>query len=157
MSDGGGWNHWGPRGVKTGVSFGANRRTIEFYTFRPRGIDLVQEMDMAEQKHTQVVTDADFPNVVEQGVGLVVVDFWAEWCGPCRAIAPTLEQLALEYQGRATIAKLDVDANPRSPMKFNVRSIPTLLFFRDGKHVDTVVGALPKPALDAKIQQHLAA
>lgn len=112
---------------------------------------------MAEHKHTQVVTDADFPRVVEQGAGLVVVDFWAEWCGPCRAIAPTLEQLALEYQGRATIAKLDVDANPRSPMKFNVRSIPTLLFFRDGKHVDTVVGALPKPALDAKIQQHLAA
>jgi len=112
---------------------------------------------MAESKHTQVVTDNDFPAVVEQGKGLVVVDFWAEWCGPCRAIAPALEQLAEEYRGRATIAKLDVDANPRSPMKFNVRSIPTLLFFRDGKHVDTVVGALPKPALDAKIQQHLAA
>ena len=112
---------------------------------------------MAESKHTQVVTDNDFPAVVEQGKGLVLVDFWAEWCGPCRAIAPALEQLAQEYQGRATIANLDVDANPRSPMKFNVRSIPTLLFFRDGKHVDTVVGALPKPALDAKIRQHLAA
>ena len=112
---------------------------------------------MAESKHTQVVTDNDFPAVVEQGKGQVVVEFWAEWCGPCRAIAPALEQLAEEYRGRATIAKLDVDANPRSPMKFNVRSIPTLLFFRDGKHVDTVVGALPKPALDAKIQQHLAA
>lgn len=112
---------------------------------------------MADGKHTTVVTDSDFSSVVEQGAGLVVVDFWAEWCGPCRAIAPALEQLAQEYQGRATIAKLDVDANPQSPMRFNVRSIPTLLFFRDGKHVDTVVGALPKPALDAKIQQHLAA
>jgi thioredoxin 1 len=110
---------------------------------------------MVENKHTVEVTDDTFSGAVEGGAGLVLVDFWAEWCGPCRAIAPTLEQLAETYSGRVTIGKLDVDANPRTPMRFNVRSIPTLLFFKNGKHVDTVVGAVPKSALDAKIQQHL--
>jgi thioredoxin len=103
------------------------------------------------------LSDDSFTGEVEQGTGLVVVDFWAEWCGPCRAIAPVLEQLATTYAGRLRVTKLDVDQHPRTPMKFNVRSIPTLLFFRDGKHVDTVVGALPKPALEARIQKLLAA
>ena len=103
------------------------------------------------------LSDDDFAGEVEQGKGLVVVDFWAEWCGPCRAIAPVLEQLATAYAGKLRVTKLDVDAHPRTPMKFNVRSIPTLLFFKDGKHVDTVVGAIPKPALEARIQKHLAA
>jgi thioredoxin 1 len=111
---------------------------------------------MGENSMTVAVTDDSFGTVVEQGRGLVVVDFWAEWCGPCRAVAPALEQLARQYSGQATIAKLDVDANPRVPMRFNVRSIPTLLFFKDGKHVDTVIGAVPKSTLDAKIQQHIA-
>ncbi|MFN2317932.1 MAG: thioredoxin, partial [Gemmatimonadales bacterium] len=87
--------------------------------------------------------------------GLVMVDFWAEWCGPCKMIAPTLEQLATEYAGKVTIAKLDVDTNQRTSMKFNVRSIPSLLFFKDGKHVDTVVGLVPKAALVERIQKHL--
>ena len=103
------------------------------------------------------LSDDTFAGEVEQGKGLVVVDFWAEWCGPCRAIAPVLEQLATTYAGKLRVTKLDVDQHPRTPMKFNVRSIPTLLFFRDGKHVDTVVGALPKPALEARIQKLLAA
>ena len=103
------------------------------------------------------LSDDSFATEVEQGKGLVVVDFWAEWCGPCRAIAPVLEQLATSYAGKLQIAKLNVDEHPRTPMKFNVRSIPTLLFFQNGKHVDTVVGALPKPALEARIQKHLAA
>ena len=103
------------------------------------------------------VTDADFEAQVLKAAEPVVVDFWAEWCGPCRAIAPVLEQLATTHAGKLRVTKLNVDDHPRTPMKFNVRSIPTLLFFKDGKHVDTVVGALPKPVLEARIQKHLAA
>jgi thioredoxin 1 len=104
----------------------------------------------------KMVTDADFASAVEQQQGLTVVDFWATWCGPCRMIAPILEQLANEYEGKLTVAKLDVDANPRSAARFGVRSIPTLLFFKDGKLVDQVIGAVPKAALEAKLQHHAA-
>ncbi|HEX9164984.1 MAG TPA: thioredoxin [Gemmatimonadales bacterium] len=110
---------------------------------------------MADSKYTVAVTDDTFVGTVEKGQGLVLVDFWAEWCGPCRMIAPSLEQLGQEYAGKVTIAKMDVDSNPKSPMRFNVRSIPTLMFFKDGKHVDTVIGAVPKTTLDQKIRQHL--
>ena len=103
------------------------------------------------------ISDDTFSTDIEQGKGLVLVDFWAEWCGPCRAIAPILEQLATAYAGQMRIAKMDVDAHPKTPMRFNVRSIPSLLFFKDGKHVDTVVGLVPRPALEARIQKHLAA
>ncbi len=85
----------------------------------------------------------------------MLVDFWAEWCGPCRVIAPVLDQIAGEYAGKLKITKLDVDANQQTPMRFNVRSIPSLLFFKGGKHVDTVVGAVPKAHLVGKITQHL--
>ena len=85
----------------------------------------------------------------------MLVDFWAVWCGPCQIVAPVLEQLAGEYAGRVKVVKLDVDTNQRTSMKFNVRSIPSILFFKDGKHVDTVVGAVPKPVLEGKIKQHL--
>jgi thioredoxin 1 len=101
------------------------------------------------------VTDATFDGEVLKSTTPVLVDFWAEWCGPCRMIAPSLEQLGQEYAGKVTIAKMDVDSNPKSPMRFNVRSIPSLLFFKDGKHVDTVVGAVPKATLDQKIKQHI--
>ena len=87
--------------------------------------------------------------------GLVLVDFWAVWCGPCQMIAPVLEQLAQEYDGKVKVAKMDVDANPKTPMRFNVRSIPTLLFFKGGKPVDTVVGAVPKGYLVNKLNTHL--
>jgi len=110
---------------------------------------------MSTNGSTIQVTDETFAAEVEQGTGLVLVDFWAEWCGPCKMIAPTLEQLATEYAGRLTIAKLDVDANQRTSMRFNVRSIPSLLFFKDGKHVDTVVGLVPKATLAERIQKHL--
>ena len=86
-----------------------------------------------------------------------MVDFWAAWCGPCRLIAPFMEQLADEYAGQLKVGKLDVDANQRTAAQFNVRSIPTVLFFKNGKVVDQVIGAVPKPALDRKIQEHLAA
>ena len=110
---------------------------------------------MADSKYTVAVTDDTFTEMVEKGKGLVLVDFWAEWCGPCKMIAPSLDQLAQQYAGKVTITKLDVDTNNRTAMRFNVRSIPTLMFFKDGRHVDQVIGALPKQALEAKIQQHL--
>jgi thioredoxin 1 len=103
-----------------------------------------------------VVTDGDFEQAVEKHQGVVVVDFWATWCGPCRMIAPILEQLAVEYDGKVKVAKLDVDSNQKTSARFNVRSIPTLLFFKDGKLVDQVIGAVPKATLVAKFQQHSA-
>ncbi len=106
---------------------------------------------------TVAVTDGTFDGEVAQAKGLVLVDFWAEWCGPCRMIAPTLEALATEYVGQVKITKLDVDANQGTSAKFNVRSIPSILFFKDGKHVDTVVGAMPRAAIEAKIKAHLVA
>lgn len=101
------------------------------------------------------VTDSDFNDVIEGGQGLAMVDFWAAWCGPCRMVAPIVEQLATEYEGRLRVAKVDVDANQQISMKYNIRSIPSILFFKDGKHVDTVVGAVPKALLERKIQEHL--
>ena len=102
------------------------------------------------------VTDADFEQEVEKHDGLAVVDFWATWCGPCRLVAPLLDQLAGEYAGKVKVTKLDVDSNIKTATRFNVRSIPTILFFKDGKLVDQVVGAVPKAQLDAKFKQHAA-
>ena len=102
------------------------------------------------------VTDANFGTEVEQHKGLVVVDFWATWCGPCRMVAPIMEQIAGQYAGKVKVTKLDVDANQKTAMRFNVRSIPSILFFKDGAHVDTLVGAYPKPVFDEKITRHIA-
>jgi len=102
------------------------------------------------------VTDANFEQEVEKSGSLTIVDFWATWCGPCRMVAPILEQLASEYEGKVKITKLDVDANIKTASRFNVRSIPTLLFFKDGKVVDQIIGAVPKPHIEAKLQQHAA-
>ena len=101
------------------------------------------------------VTDANFASEVEQQKGLVVVDFWATWCGPCRMVAPIMEQIAGQYAGKVKVTKLDVDANQKTAMRFNVRSIPSILFFKDGAHVDTLVGAYPKPVFDEKITRHI--
>ncbi len=100
------------------------------------------------------VTDATFESEILKHDGLAMVDFWAEWCGPCKMIAPTIEALATEYAGKVKVAKVDVDANGQWAQKYNVRSIPTLLFFKGGQVVDQVVGALPKPAIEAKLKQH---
>ena len=103
------------------------------------------------------VTDTSFSVEIEQLKGLALVDFWAIWCGPCQAIAPVIEQLAEQYAGKVKVAKLDTDNNQGRAIRFNVRSIPTIMFFKDGKHVDTVIGADPriKSILENKIQQHL--
>jgi thioredoxin 1 len=101
------------------------------------------------------VTDGDFQNEVLDHKGLAVVDFWATWCGPCRMVAPILDQLASEYAGKVKITKVDVDANQKTAATFGVRSIPTLLFIKDGKVVDQVVGALPKAQLQTYIDKHV--
>ena len=106
--------------------------------------------------NAMAVTDENFETEVEKNNGLTVVDFWATWCAPCRMIAPILDQLATEYSGKVKVTKLDVDQNVRTATRFNVRSIPTLLFFKDGKLVDQVVGAVPKQALETKFKQHAA-
>jgi thioredoxin 1 len=100
------------------------------------------------------LTDADFDTQLK-GQPLVVVDFWAEWCGPCKMIAPVLEELAGEYAGRMAVGKVDVDENRQTAAKFGIRSIPTLLFFKDGSRVDQVIGAHSKATIKAKIEQLL--
>jgi thioredoxin 1 len=102
------------------------------------------------------VTDADFETEIEKHDGLAVVDFWAAWCAPCRLVAPILDQLAQEYAGRVKVAKLDVDMNISTGTRFNVRSIPTILFFKNGKLVDQVIGAVPRQHLEAKFKEHAA-
>ena len=109
---------------------------------------------MSENGTVLEITDANFEESVEKGSGLTMVDFWAVWCGPCRIIAPSVEQLAEEYGEKGlTVGKLDVDNNPHTAARFGVRSLPSVLFFKDGEHVDTVIGAVPKPTLEAKINE----
>ena len=105
--------------------------------------------------HPVAVTDADFQQEIGEHDGLAIVDFWATWCGPCQIIAPVIEQLAEEYEGQLKVAKLDVDSNQQTAMQYGVRSIPSVLFFKGGKVVDTVVGAVPKALLVEKVEQHL--
>ena len=100
-------------------------------------------------------TDKDFDKKVLQHKGFVVVDFWAEWCGPCRIIGPVLEELSNEYQEKLKVVKLNVDENQKIAQDYDVRSIPTLIFFKDGKPVDMVIGAYPKPALKDMIEKML--
>jgi thioredoxin 1 len=93
---------------------------------------------------TKAVSDDSFQQDVLDAKGPVLVDFWAEWCGPCRMVAPILEEIAQEYQGKLTIAKVNIDENPETPTTYAVRGIPTMILFQDGKPVDTKVGAMPK-------------
>lgn len=101
------------------------------------------------------LADDTFAAEVERQPGLVIVDFWATWCTPCRVLAPVLEQIADQRAGQLRIAKLDMDANQRTAMRFNVRSAPTMLFFKDGELVARVVGAVPRARIEAVIAEHL--
>ena len=101
------------------------------------------------------VTDETFAQEVEQVEGVAIVDFWAAWCGPCSLVGPIVDELATEYAGQVKVAKLDVDSSQRTAMRFGIRSIPSILFFKDGQHVDTVIGAVPKQHLEQKLKQHL--
>ena len=112
---------------------------------------------MADNGKTVTVTDGNFGDEIEKHSGLSLVDFWAAWCGPCRMVGPVVEQLATEYESQLKVGKLDVDANQQTASRFNIRSIPSILFFKDGKLIDTVVGAVPKAFLERKIQEHSAA
>ena len=103
------------------------------------------------------VTDAEFQATVLDSKVPVFVDFWAEWCGPCHMIAPVVEELAEEYDGRFAFTKVDVDANPKTAMQFGIRSIPTMLLFKDGQVADQVIGAVPKAMLKSKIDKVLSA
>lgn len=97
------------------------------------------------------VTDANFNELVNSGKPMVL-DFWAEWCGPCRMVAPIIDELAAEYEGRVLIGKMDVDNNNDVVAQFGIRNIPTIIFFKDGKPVDKQVGAAPKATLAAKVE-----
>ena len=97
------------------------------------------------------VTDANFEEVVLKSDKPVLVDFWAEWCGPCRMVTPIVKELAEEYGDKAVITKMDVDSNPGTPVKFGIRNIPTILFFKNGEVVDKQVGAVPKTILASKL------
>jgi thioredoxin 1 len=105
--------------------------------------------------HPLEITDANFADEVEKSDLPVLIDFWAVWCGPCRMIAPIVEELAGEYQGKAKIGKVDVDNNPMIAGKFGIRSIPTLLIFKGGQVVDQIVGAVPKGSIVDKLNSHL--
>jgi thioredoxin 1 len=105
--------------------------------------------------NAQAVTDQTFETEVLQSSTPVLVDFWAVWCGPCRMIAPTIDQIAAEYAGRLKVVKIDVDENGEVPIRYGVQGIPTLLLFKGGEVVEKLIGAHPKAQLLSKITPHL--
>lgn len=103
------------------------------------------------------LTDDNFQKEVLESSTPVLVDFWAVWCGPCRAIAPLVEEIARDYEGKLKVGKMDVDAHQDVPIRFGIRSIPTLMMFKNGKVVEQIIGGIPKQQLLSKVTPHLAA
>jgi thioredoxin 1 len=101
------------------------------------------------------ITDSNFEEIVAKATKPVLLDFWAEWCGPCRMVGPVVEELSKDYDGKAVVGKVNVDSNPNISMQFGIRNIPTILFFKDGKVVDKQVGAVPKAVLAGKLDAQL--
>jgi thioredoxin 1 len=118
---------------------------------------LVASKHVKEEPMSQAVavTDTSFQSDVLDGAGPVVVDFWAEWCGPCKLIGPVLDELAGEYSGRVKVTKLNIDENPSTSVKYGVRSIPTLLFFKGGEVIDRLIGVVPKTELKKRFDAAL--
>ncbi len=110
---------------------------------------------MSNSKNIHEATDTNFPTDVAAASGLTMIDFWAEWCGPCRMLGPTIEAVADEYAGQVKVFKMNVDHNPETPMKFHIRGIPTVIFFKNGQPVDQLVGNQPKDVIIQTIQKHL--
>lgn len=110
---------------------------------------------MATSKNVLTATDSAFDSDVLKGSRLSLVDFWAEWCGPCKMLGPTIDALAEEYVGKVKVFKMNVDENQETPTKFHIRGIPTVILFKDGKAVDQIVGLQSKDAFTQMIQKHL--
>jgi len=106
-------------------------------------------------ENVQTFTDSNFEETVIKAGGPVLVDFWAEWCGPCRAIAPMVEELAVEFKGKLKVVKIDVDESTDVAARYRIQSIPTLMVFKGGQEVERVVGAVPKPMLLQRVKNHL--
>ena len=105
--------------------------------------------------NTKAATDANFDSDIMKGQGVALIDFWAEWCGPCRQLGPTIDAIADEYQGKLNVYKMNVDENPSTPTRFHVRGIPTLLLIKNGQVVDQLVGNQPKSVIVQAIQKHI--
>jgi thioredoxin 1 len=110
---------------------------------------------MSTTDKSQAVTDGDFKQEVLESKVPVLVDFWAPWCGPCRMVAPVVEEIADQYQGKVKVVKLNTDENPQVASQYGIRSIPTLMIFKDGQRVDMVVGAVPKTTLANTLEKYL--
>lgn len=136
------------------INYLANHLTIpqNNYTFISEGNNLKSNYKLNFKKMALEITDANFEELVEKSDKPVLLDFWAEWCGPCRMVGPVVEELSKDYDGKAIVGKVDVDSNAAISAKFGIRNIPTILFFKGGQVVDKQVGAVQKSVLDAKLK-----